>query len=233
MAVALSTFCLCILVYAIILSMDRRLNYVETAWSAPLAYVVGLIASDGNVSSDGRHINITSKDLELVSHVKEVLNLANVIGRKARGGSPDKKYYVLQFGSKNFYAFLLSIGLTPAKSKTIARVEVPNTFFSDFLRGCVDGDGSIVETKHPESKHPQLRLILASASKPFLEWTLSVTRAGFGVQGGSISKCAYKSAYLLRFGKSDSIVLLRAMYAKPESPALTRKRVIALKYLGE
>jgi len=213
--------------------MDRRIKYIETKWSELLAYVVGIIATDGNLSPDARHINITSKDLEMVQNVKDILHLSNTFSRKARGGSVDKKYYVLQFGSKNFYAFLLSIGLTPAKSKTITKVLVPDKFFSDFLRGCIDGDGNVNEFRHPESKHAQLRLTLASASKPFLIWLLASIRRICKINGGWITKLDKKSTYLLRFGKSDSIQIFKAMYANSRRYALQRKLAVAEKYLGE
>ncbi|TSC71206.1 MAG: Uncharacterized protein G01um101449_61 [Parcubacteria group bacterium Gr01-1014_49] len=213
--------------------MDRRVKHIDTKWSEQLSYVVGLITSDGNLSSDGRHINITSKDLEIVQHVKDILRLSNKIGKKARGGSHEKKYYVLQFGSKNFYAFLLSLGLTPAKSKTIQKVSIPDTMFSDFLRGCFDGDGNISESRHPESSHSQLRLSLASASKPFLVWMLKNVRRMCGIRGGWITKLDKKSTCLLRFGKRDSIQIFRAMYAHSRKYTLQRKLAIAEKYLGE
>src|SRR3989338_600842 len=213
--------------------MDRRIKYIETKWSYSLAYVIGIITTDGNLSPDGRHINITSKDLEMVQNVKDILHLSNTFSRKARGGSTDKKYYVLQFGSKNFYAFLLSIGLTPAKSKTIRKVQVPDKFFSDFLRGCIDGDGSINESRHPESKHAQLRLSLTSASRTFLEWMLKNVRRIYNIRGGLITKLDKKSTQILRFGKSDSIQILKAMYANSRRYALQRKLAVAEKYLGE
>lgn len=213
--------------------MDRRIKYIETKWSRQLAYVIGLITSDGNLSPDGRHINITSKDIEIVQYVKNILKLSNTIGRKARGGSVEKKYYVLQFGSKNFYAFLLSIGLTPAKSKTLQKISVPDTLFFDFLRGCIDGDGNINEFKHPESKRMQLRLSLASASKPFLLWMLASIQRIYTIEGGWVIEPKKKSACLLRFGKNDSIQILKAMYAHSRGYALQRKLAVAEKYLGE
>ena len=36
------------------------------------------------------------------------------------------------------------IGLTPAKSLTLRPLAVPDSVFADFLRGCIDGDGSVV-----------------------------------------------------------------------------------------
>ena len=213
--------------------MDKRIKYIETKWSNLLAYVIGIITTDGNLSPDGRHINITSKDLEMVQNVKDILNLTNTFSRKSRGGSTEKKYYVLQFGSKNFFAFLLTIGLMPAKSKTLKKVLVPDIFFSDFLRGCIDGDGNIYESKHPESRHLQLRLTLASASKPFLIWMLKSIRRIHQIDGGWINTVENKSTHMLRFGKNDSIQILKAMYAKSRRYALQRKLATAEKYLGE
>ena len=76
-------------------------------WSCDLAYVIGIIATDGNLSSDGRHINITSKDYEMIIRIKKLLKLKSKVGRKARGGSKGKRYFYLQFGDVCFYDFLV------------------------------------------------------------------------------------------------------------------------------
>ena len=148
--------------------MARRSKFISERWTHGLAYAVGLLASDGNLSPDGRHINLTSRDKEIPEYVRDLFATDNKIGRKGRGGSDLKEYYVLQFGSKQFYAFLLKMGLTPAKSKTLRSVTVPTRYFSDFMRGCFDGDGNLSEAVHPGSRHPQLRLRIASASPAFL-----------------------------------------------------------------
>ncbi|PIZ81282.1 MAG: hypothetical protein COY02_02875, partial [Parcubacteria group bacterium CG_4_10_14_0_2_um_filter_41_6] len=97
----------------------RRLSKVKIEWSPDFAYAIGLLATDGNLSKDGRHINMTSKDEEMISVFKKCLSIQNKTGRKCRGGSKEKKYFQVQFGDKNFYNFLMSLGLTPAKSKTL------------------------------------------------------------------------------------------------------------------
>ena len=38
-------------------------------WGSDFAYVVGLITTDGSLSKDKRHIDFTSKDLELIRPV--------------------------------------------------------------------------------------------------------------------------------------------------------------------
>ena len=35
-------------------------------WSENLAYAIGLIATDGSLSNDGRHLNFTSKDIDQI-----------------------------------------------------------------------------------------------------------------------------------------------------------------------
>ena len=211
--------------------MRKRESNTYSAWSPEFAYVIGLIASDGNLSSSGRHINITSKDLEIIEMAKKILRLKNKIGRKARGYSKEKKYFVLQFGDMNFYEFLISIGLTPKKSKTIKVVAVPDEFFRDFLRGCFDGDGSLGTFWHPESQFPQVRLRIASASPAFLIWILGVVKRLFMIKGGHIYTLKNKSVQMLSFGKADSIRILQLMYYEKSLPALSRKRKIAMKLL--
>ena len=106
---------------------------VKIEWSADFAYAIGLIVTDGNLSSDGRHISFTSKDLELINHYQRGLGISVNIGRKSRGGQVEKKYYLLQFSDVIFYRFLLSIGLMPNKSKRLRAIAIPDEFFFDFL----------------------------------------------------------------------------------------------------
>ncbi len=209
----------------------KRKCRVNCSWSGDFAYVIGLFASDGNLSPDLRHLTLTSKDIDMVLTAREILGITNKIGTKARGGSMEKKYFVLQFGDKNFYEFLLSIGLTPAKSKTLGPLAIPKEYFMDFFRGCIDGDGSIGSYSHPESKHPQIRLRLCSVSTPFLVWALEMLQGCTAITGGAI--LPGKRVYSLSFGKADSLILLRSMYHTDSLPALERKRLIAKQILGE
>src|ERR1700691_6081621 len=90
-----------------------------------LWYTVGLIATDGNLSKDGRHVNITSKDGELLNGIKRILCLKLKLTKKARTKEKIKKYFFLQIGDVKFYKFLLSIGLTQKKSLTLGKISVP------------------------------------------------------------------------------------------------------------
>ena len=112
-------------------------------WSPNVAYCVGLITTDGSLSKDGRHIDFTSKDLDLVECIRRELTLENRIGTKGRGGS-SARYFRIQFSNVDFYRWLCSIGLSPRKSLTLGELTIPDDFFADFLRGHFDGDGTII-----------------------------------------------------------------------------------------
>src|SRR3989339_585309 len=205
----------------------RPLNKVRIEWSPRFAYAIGLIATDGNLSIDGHHMSFTSKDLELVETFKSCLDIKNKTCKKTRGGETEKKYFHVQFGDVIFYKFLLAIGLTPHKSKTIGALDIPDKYFIDFLRGCIDGDGSIKTFKHSESKNLQLRVNICSASKNFLEW-IKMTNEPFGVRGYLKNG---KRVYALEYAMADSINLLNRIYYKDFPASLHRKFMRGKKYL--
>ncbi len=209
----------------------KRLNKVLIKWSPDFAYAIGLITTDGNLSKDDRHLNMTSKDKDMIITFKKCLGLKNKIGRKTRGGSKIKKYFQVQFGDKNFYEFLLSIGLTPAKSKTIGALNILDEYFADFFRGCIDGDGNINIASHPESRHLQLRIRLCSASPLFLNWIKNKILNLYGIKSGWIE--TKENIGVLVYAKADSIKLLNIMYYPKVNNYLKRKYVIAKQFLGE
>lgn len=207
----------------------KRLSKVRIRWSPEFAYAIGLIATDGSLSIDKRHINFTSKDGDLVELFKKCFKLHNKIGKKVRGTEKERRYFQVQFGDKNFYEFLLSIGLTHAKSKTIGCLDIIDDYFADFLRGCIDGDGSIGVFKHPESRYPQLRTRLYSASASFLEWIKEKTLDRAGIKTGWIEKS--NDISVLVYAKEDSIRLLNYIYYPNVEYYLKRKYNIAKPFL--
>src|SRR3989344_4302985 len=92
---------------------------ISTQWSANLAYAIGLIASDGNLSPNGRMITFVSKDLQLINTIQSPLGICKTIHYKHGGFAPDTKYAFINICDVLFYKFLISIGLSKAKSKTI------------------------------------------------------------------------------------------------------------------
>jgi len=201
-----------------------------------LWYLVGLITTDGCLSSDGRHINITSKDYEFVRVLKDSLGLINKIGVKNK--CKVNEAYYLEFSNRNFYEFLLSIGLTPRKSLTQDRVDVPNEMFFDFLRGVIDGDGSIRRWTHPSNKKEQWSLSICSPSLPFIKWLQSNIEGLFRVKGPihrDIRERPRVDLFVLKYGKIAAKIILNKCYYR-NCLGLDRKIKLAqeccLSYIG-
>ncbi|OGN13976.1 MAG: hypothetical protein A3J47_04250 [Candidatus Yanofskybacteria bacterium RIFCSPHIGHO2_02_FULL_43_22] len=209
------------------------MSKVKIEWSPKFAYAIGLITTDGCLCNDSRHIDFTSKDEELVMKFKECLGIKNKVGVKYRGRDSycrETKYFRIQLGDRNFYDFLLSIGLSPRKSKSIGSLDIPKEFFQDFLRGCIDGDGSIGFYSHPESKHPQFRIRLVSASEAFVDWLKLKIKDIFLIDGGWIHKS--RDVSVLSYAKSDSIKLVDFLYKDKNCVCLSRKYAEVRKFYG-
>jgi len=186
---------------------------VKIEWSSDFAYAIGLIASDGSLHKDGRHIHFSSKELELIEKFKAALNLRSKTTPHARGGESEKRYLYVSFSNKIFHEYLRTIGITPNKSKTIRSVAVPQRYFSDFLRGLFDGDGTFYSYR--DIRWPNsfcFKTSIASASLPFLHW-LKGALARFYEVKGYIHRGA--GVYNLEYVKGDSRKLFAAMYYSP------------------
>ena len=69
---------------------------IELEWSSDMAYAVGLMATDGHLSIDGRHLDLTSKDVEQLENFKKALDLNCKISQNFL---VPKANYVLEFNS--------------------------------------------------------------------------------------------------------------------------------------
>lgn len=209
-------------------------------WRADLAYAIGLLVTDGHLSVDRRHIALVSADVELLETFKGILQLGNRIGLH-RGGILGSQAHRVQFGDRLMYDWLVRIGFTAQKTYTIGALAIPDAIFRDFLRGHLDGDGSIVayvDEYHTVLKaayaYQRLYVKLLSASGQHIDWLQERIRALLGVAGTVTSRRSRLSTvplYTLCFAKKNAIELLRWIYYAPDLPCLTRKRAIAEPFL--
>lgn len=197
-------------------------NKIKIEWSKKMAYAIGLLATDGNLSSDGRHFDFTSKDLEQIRNFMKCLGLKNKIGRK-KSGSSDKLYFRIQFGSVKFYQFLLGIGLGPAKSKNIGELGISDTYFFDFIRGEFDGDGCFYSYYDPRWKSSfMFYTVFISASYEHIKWLRQKLNQFLAVNG-HITHSGERATYQLKYAKRESIKILKKIYSKKGDMYLKRK----------
>lgn len=194
-------------------------------WSADLAYAVGLIATDGGLSVDGRHLDLTSKDTE------QLENFMHCIGKKVRistkrASSRAAPVSRIQFSDVMLYDFFLSIGLTPRKSLTMGPLCVPDEFFFDFLRGHLDGDGCFYSYYDPRWRSSfMFYLVFLSASPTHVEWLRATLRRLLGVHGHMTHTGKGNGVWNLRFAKVEAEKVILHLYAHPSVVCLSRKRL--------
>lgn len=216
-----------------------KLPFKKYKWTPELAYAVGLLVTDGNLSKDGRHITMRSVDMDLMKTFKKCLNLNSKIGftpyTSYRDGYQRKLCHRVQFGDVQFYNWLVSIGITPAKSKTIGAIKIPDTYFRDFLRGHLDGDGTILHYQdrynhYRDRTYNNLRVYVnfISASYEHMAWLrkkiekLASVHGAFFQDKSTVGNRTPISH--VRFAKKESVKLLNWIYYQLDLPCLRRKR---------
>lgn len=195
---------------------------VKIRWSANFSYAIGLLLTDGCLSTDGRHIILTSKDIDQLENFMKCLDIkckisttSNRIGQTA---------FRIQFGDILFFKFLESIGLIKAKSLILKEVKIPNKYFFDFFRGCFDGDGCSYSYWDPRWKSSFMFYItLASGSKVFIEWLQKEIFKRIKIKGHITVSKKINPYYQLKYAKNDGMEIIRRMYYNPNVVCLSRK----------
>lgn len=202
-------------------------------WTPELAYAIGLLATDGCLSLDGRHLELTSKDVEQLKNFMKCLNISVKIGTK-KSGMTGKQLTRIQFGDVTLYRFLVDIGFTPAKTKTIGELKIPIKYFFDFLRGHHDGDGTFYSYFDPRWKNSFMYyLVFISASKKHVVWMQNKLKTLLKINGHVTTG---RGVYQLKYAKKESLKVLRRMYSERGVVCLKRKRLKiehALGIIGE
>lgn len=208
-------------------------------WSNNMAYAVGLIATDGCLSNDKRHIILTSKDIQQIENFKNILELKNKIGIN-KNGNETGVYYRIQFGDVKFYRWLVKIGLSPHKSLTLGPLKIQNRYFRDFVRGNLDGDGSIIYYKdyyntylNKKYVYDRLFVTFTSGSKKYLLWLQKTIYGNIKIFGALLTKhrLLYSDYFALKFSTKEAKILLSWIYYKNDLPSLKRKYEIAKPFL--
>jgi hypothetical protein len=164
-------------------------------WSEELAYITGLMASDGCLVYDKRN---GSCSLEFVSIEREMINtMSGLLKRldvehsaETRGfTSSGNQAYRVRWTHYAMWNTFIKMGLMPKKSLVMKELRLPKdahgyNHFWLFFRGVFEGDGSVL--LHPTSKIPTCARI-AGGAPIFMLW-LRKELWNRGIYGSSIIK---------------------------------------------
>lgn len=209
------------------LSEARRnyLNYTlkedifENIDTPDKAYWLGVMYSDGYICKTKQYTNsfgltVSEKDLEWVEKFKEFLGYSgeikiydNLTGF-LRGKQISKSARLL-IGNNKIVADLEKLGVVEHKTKIISCLPDIN-FLDDFIRGYIDGDGSLLK---------RLPCFQICGNKLFLESIANYFKLPYHLTPD-------KSIYNLRYNKKESCYLEKRLY-KNANYYLKRKYDIA------
>jgi predicted DNA-binding protein YlxM (UPF0122 family) len=140
----------------------REINEkIFSKWSAKMAWVLGLLFTDGTITKTG--VAIHSIDFALLEKVKKLLDSSNPIAKRLQSYDKSKHIYEFAFYREKMRGDLNKLGLHERKSLNMLFPDVPEEYMRHFIRGCWDGDGSIFFEEH------KLVASYISGSKIFIE----------------------------------------------------------------
>lgn len=148
-------------------------NYFEKIDTPEKAYILGFIYADGNVDNRARMFSICLKkdDVGVLNFIKDSLDSNHPIHYY------NEKYSTLQITSKKLCTDLINANIIPNKTYKTNTLPYTGEFFSHFLRGFFDGDGSIWCAKN-DSHHVGVsfanNLYVLTEIKEFLKKELNV-----------------------------------------------------------
>jgi hypothetical protein len=192
-------------------------------WTPGMAYVLGYWWADGCMrikSNTGAHeIEIASNDRDHLETIAQTIG-GNFDLRKV---SVHSSCYKIIFCSKEMYRDLKTLGGTPRKSMTIGFPEVPTALLPHFVRGVVDGDGTLSWN----AGKPILQVY--SGSRQFLNGLIAAVERGTGIPAPAPQK--NRDNWTVKWSTVRAKCLAAWLYTNNPGLALDRKASIAAQFI--
>ena len=173
------------------------------------AYWLGFLYADGAISNTNNTIEISLQSSDIGHLEKLKLHLGFDIGKHI---FQDEVRCRLAFQNKHLKESLIKLGCTPKKSLTLVfpnKEIVPDKFLFDFIRGYVDGDGSVMIGKNHLGEYVKPRLSILG-TKEFL--TVLIERTKW--REAKIRNPS--QAYSVEWGGNYVMEYLNQLYSKAE-----------------
>ncbi len=194
----------------------QKIRYNENffkEWSAEMAYVLGLIYTDGNLhirkAKSGYKLGVLSfaqKEKELVEKFLKLMDCDATIRFKEKRefeNTTAGELYYFSIGNNDIANDLVRLGVTPNKSLDMQFPEIPGEYLRHFVRGLFEGDGSVYMDRKT------LRVKMLSGSLDFVK-SLNIRLANNGfelrkIDTSHLLKESKPRAYFICYSSKTSV----------------------------
>jgi hypothetical protein len=215
-------------------------------------YILGAFVTDGNISKSSNTCSISSKDMNWLESINRHIS-ADYLVKNKKTRYEKYKHWVISITNKEIHCWLNDHECVPCKSAILKMPHVPEQYFRDFLRGCIDGDGSIGlylrRDRNKKYKKEKIKnqykayCYLCSISADFIKpISKKLDELGFGhcvtftpveniksILDGRLIKANY-GIYKLKFTGQDAGKFIKWLYYSDELLCLQRKYDTAKKW---
>ncbi len=210
-------------------------NFFDT-WNEESAYILGYIFTDGNIQWNTEKVY---QALTITAAAKDVAHLErvrNIIGStKPLLYAEKTKSYRMIANSKQLSLKLMKIGVVPAKSLIVEFPEIPKEYLGHFIRGVVDGGGTVRYLNRKRS--PYFHVTVCSGSRKFLEKMVSSIKDSIGIDanvrhhGGNTYVVQYsckRGMTLAKWIYTDSTLFLNRKFEQYQTALRAKEVVLSL-----
>lgn len=206
--------------------MARTARHVDffRRWSPEMAYILGYWWADGCMyikpSTTAHEVKFASKDRPHLALIAGVIGESQYTRPVTKGSD----CYDMTYCSKEMYYDLLALGGTPHKSHTTSMPSVPQQLLAHFIRGCVDGDGTLVWN----GDRPVIQIY--SASSKLLVGLSQAIETETGIPAPNV--VANRTLHYIKWSTIRAKCLAAWLYVENAGLALERKAAIAANFLA-
>ncbi|MET3698986.1 LAGLIDADG family homing endonuclease [Bacillus oleivorans] len=154
-------------------------------WSHEMAWVFGLLITDGNISGNSHCISFAQKDEKILRLIAKYMEADYVLG----GTGPTKLTPTLLINSKEIKSDLAKLGISSNKSLTVPFPRIPEEYLPSFIRGVIDGDGWVQRNGYVMNITTGSQSFAEGLLSVFMNWNL---RSEISIQNTRKGKHVYR-----------------------------------------
>jgi len=192
-------------------------------WSKEFAYFLGFFMADGYISTKKKTVSIKLQNRDV-----HILNKFLKLFKTDRSLVYENGYPAIKINNALILKRLVELGCKPGSSlENSYPDEMPDEYFFHYLRGYIDGDGSVYISKSKKSRQKNVLRVSILGSKEFLECIVRKLGIFLNIKI-KYSICRDKRTILplhrVTFNGENARLLCYELYRGCEELCLERKR---------